>query len=365
MSLDPDLTAALGKMMRGDLDAWSNIWFWTLVCSTIAVAIGIICEAPEIWLSVGFGGEITSRIRGFWYVRIRKTDLNGWERLCPELMARNDRHVKWVAKWGLIGWTLVAIGVAGEGVAEYFVNDAETNIRSFDEVLLSETQQSANSAASASSVAYFFAEKSESVSSSAMTTSRAARREADSFEQDIAATKQQASEAKSQIVDAFKQASAATVELNRLKTPRVLLTPSGLSSALKEFKGTEYTFSSVFQDDEAIELLKQIDSALQLAEWKRVPFQAPAASIIITLDSGVKVPPGVKVGVLVSAEASEHLESLSSMPIEKLPQWIKAAVELRFLLGVSISPSQGDTGKNLAVSAGTSHAIRIDVGRKP
>lgn len=123
--IDPDLARGLSKMMRVDLDVWSNWWFWSLVGSTIAVAVGIICEAPEVLQAVGLGRKALGRIRRFWYVRIRKSGLDGWERLCPELITTNERHRKWIARAGLLGWTLVALGVAGEGVAEYFVNDAE------------------------------------------------------------------------------------------------------------------------------------------------------------------------------------------------------------------------------------------------
>ena len=129
--------------MRADLDAWSSFWFWILVASTIMVAIGIICEAPEIWQTVEFGRKTVERIREFWYIRLRKIDLNGLERLCPELITKNHHNRQWIAKIGFIGWVFVALGVMGEGVSEYFVNDAETNIRAFDETLLADAQTKA------------------------------------------------------------------------------------------------------------------------------------------------------------------------------------------------------------------------------
>ena len=145
--LDPDLAQYLAKRMREDLDVWSNFWFWALVGSTIAVAIGIICEAPEVWQAIGFGRKTAERIRTLWYMRVRKIDLNGWERICPELVVRkNHRRRKLIAQLGFIGWTLVAVGVAGEGLTEYFVNESETNIREVDEAGLKEAQNDANRA---------------------------------------------------------------------------------------------------------------------------------------------------------------------------------------------------------------------------
>ncbi len=119
--------------MRRDLDTWSSWWFWILVGSTIAVVIGVLCEAPEIWQEVGLSRKTVAGIRRFWYFRVRKIDLNGWERLCPELITTNERHRKLIVLAGFVGWTFVALGVAGEGFAEYFVNDAETNLRAFDQ----------------------------------------------------------------------------------------------------------------------------------------------------------------------------------------------------------------------------------------
>lgn len=119
--IDPDLVSALDRMMRKDLDAWGDFWFWTLVFSTLAVVFGIIAEAPEVLQAVMFGQKTFGRVRTFWYIRIRQTDFKGWEMLCPEIVTRNERHGKLVALAGLIGWVLVAGGVAGEGIAEYFV----------------------------------------------------------------------------------------------------------------------------------------------------------------------------------------------------------------------------------------------------
>lgn len=272
---------------------------------------------------------------------------------------------------GFLGAGLVTAGVAGELNVESKIATVETCIRKGNNqlsLLLSEeagdAKTSAQKAADAAQLAEDRSGKAVESASTALSLAKGARKEADSFKGDIATAKQQAGEAKSQIEGAFKEAKEATAELNRLKTPRVLLTPSEVAKALKAFK-TEYAFASVFQDEESVELLKEIDAALQLAGWKRVPFAVAPNTIEITLDSGIKVPTGVKTGVLVSVETPEPIESIRSMPEDKLPELIRVAIVLRTVLVASISPDQRDIGKTVTVRPGSSRAIQIDVGKHP
>jgi len=164
--------------MRDDLDRWANIWFWALVVSTLVVVLGLICEAPEVLYAVGFGRKTAHNavawIRALWYIRIRKIDLNGWEHLCPELVTKKSSDRNWIAIWGLLGWLLVATGVAGEGFAEYWVNDAETDIRAFDEARLTETTNQAGSAAKSAKVAHEEAEAAKSAAEEAQRSANAA-----------------------------------------------------------------------------------------------------------------------------------------------------------------------------------------------
>lgn len=357
--------------MRGTLDAASNFWFWVLVVSTIAVAIGIICEAPEVWLAVGLGRRTVARVRSFWYVRIKKINFNGWERVCPELIARNDRHPKWVAIWGLIGWTLVAGGVVGEGIAEYFVNDTETDLRAFDHAVLVETQSSSNSAANAASLANTFANKAVAASdkataaaSSALTLATGARQEADSFEAKIDDARTMASDAKAHIADAFKQATDATAALNRLKSPRIILHVFEVVALLKAFKGTEYSFASVCAEEECIDLLKQLDSMLEQSEWRRV--NGPGGINAINpygKSDPLSVPQALTAGLLVQVESPNSLQSLQAQDAGTLPPYIRAAIALNLNLANNLSPPD-DKQKPVGVVPGTATVVSILVGKK-
>jgi hypothetical protein len=414
--LDPDLAKYLDKMMRADLDSWSNVWFWALVVSTIIVAAGIICEAPEVWQAVGLG-NIVARIRSFWYIRVRKVDLNGWERLCPNLVTNNSRHRKWIIRAGFTGWTLVAFGVAGEGVAEYFVNDAETGIRAFDEEVLAETQQSAISAATAASLANTFSSKAVAASSRALSQSgnaaskskdavvragraeaslgraesearnaetsasnalnlaTSAHQEADSFKSEIDSAKQLATEAKSQITDAFNQATEATAELNRLKTDRSLTDILAFISAMKPFAGTEFSFSGVFGDQESIHLASRISRALQDAGWKPVlpPYAFSIGPPHFKLkDFPHEVQEGIATGVSVQVETEETPDALNALPLLQRPPQTIAGWNLKIALAASIHPSQDDlTTTPLGILDDARYkgpqfkSVLIEVGKKP
>lgn len=206
----------------------------------------------------------------------------------------------------------------------------------------------------------------QAASSNALTLATGARQEADTFERDIVSAKTQAAEAESNLAEALRQAAAATEELTRLKTPRSLTNVSASVAALKGFGDTEYTFSSVFADEESIGLLKQIDGALQLAGWKRVP---PGGGVVIiphVLGAGVdfSVPPGTGTGVSVSVDSLESVVTLRSLPRALAPPPLRAALALNdFIASTLVPPQQGS--KDVFVEHGTSTTVRIVVGKKP
>jgi hypothetical protein len=261
----------------------------------------------------------------------------------------------------------VADGKAGKAISDSSAafsqaTDALTSARKAEESL-GKTENEASSA--------------QRASSNALSLAHSARREADSFEKDIVSAKAQAAEANEKsaeanersadaelhLADALKQASDATAELNRLKSPRILMNASEFSSRLKEFAGTEYTFPSVFGDAESEDLLKQIDSALQLAGWKRVkPSPPPIIGLNVYEDFRVAV--GTSTGVEVAVGSAESVASLDTINPQTWPAVVKAAGTLKNALAVCITPTEGNVLNGLVVDSGTS-VIRITVGKKP
>lgn len=210
--------------------------------------------------------------------------------------------------------------------------------------------------------------KARASASNALGLASGARQEADSFEKDIASAKTQATEAESHLAEALKRAADATAELDRLKSPRTLINTSELITTLQAFKGTEYTFSSVFQDEESINLLKAIDSALQSAGWKRVkpPRTAGPAYNVYGNEVDFPVTIGLNTGILISVDSSESLTALQSLPVDKMPQLVRAAVVLNVTLSSSLSPPQEKSAaKPVDVQPGTSVTVRIAIGKKP
>jgi hypothetical protein len=218
------------------------------------------------------------------------------------------------------------------------------------------------------------AKNAQSAASDALTIARSARQEADSFEKDIVSAKEQAADAESHLAEALKEAAQATEELSRLKSPRSLINEPELVSALTPFKGTEYMFFSVFGDEESINLLKQIDGMLQRAEWKRCqpgdtcqrgrPF--PPALNIFSHGTTLGVSLGVTTGITISIESAESVSSLQSLPAEKMPPHVRAALALNSNLSSNLSPPQENgVSKALNVVSGTDPFVLISVGKKP
>ncbi len=100
-----------------------------------------------------------------------------------------------------------------------------------------------------------------------------AKRIAGSFRLDIAQANKGAAEAQERAASANRIAEEERlkrVQIEERMKPRSLVFSEKVVSALARYKGTQYTFSSVFGDEESIKLLKQLDTALLTAKWTRV-----------------------------------------------------------------------------------------------
>lgn len=373
--VSPEFVKALNDMMHADLEFWSTFWFWILVAATIVVAVGIFFEGPEVFQAIGCARKTIARVRKVWYFRIRKIELNGWEKTCPELVASNNRHRKWIPLFGLIGWMLVAIGVGGEGFAEYFVNDAETDLREFDHAVLVETQGFANSASAAASIASTFADKAvassshaEHLGTQAESLAKGARTEADSFEADIISAKKQATDAESHLREALELSNEVNAELERVRSPRSLSQYSRSVDGIKPFKNTEYVFSGVAADREAIDFLLQIDDFLKSAGWKRGKSigKFPGINPRGSKEPDFSVSESFTVGVQITVQSPIPPKTLDVMPQSLWPKNVLAAVRLNEAIFGNIMPAPRPTDRQpVVVEDGSSEIVRIDVGRKP
>ena len=341
------------KKLEASREGWQNLRsrdFSRLLLMTMLVAVGVILEGPELIY------EIREAIRR-WRNRPAR-----------------DHSPGWITAVGIVGWILVSVGVAGEFWVDSWVNRDDDHIQSINITLLTDAGSSADRAAHSAQVADSRADAADAAAgnaqqkaSNALTLARGARSEADSFEHDIVSAKNEAADAESHQAEALKQAVAATAELNILKSPRTLTNAMGFSSALRRFAGTEYTFSGVSESAEAIDLLKQIDSALQLAGWTRVK-PSPAPTIVLNVygkeqDFGTAIT--ASTGVEVEVDSTDSIGLLMATPHEMWPRQVQIAAVLRNALANSITPAEGNVRKDVVVEQGSSPAIRIMVGMKP
>lgn len=205
------------------------------------------------------------------------------------------------------------------------------------------------------------------IANDAKQVSREARQEADSFERDIKSATKQAAEAESHLADALQRAASAEAELKRMKTPRSLTNASVVTVVLKEFKGTEYTVSGCFQDQESIDLLVQLDTVLANAGWKRVKPspQSSFGDIQLNISKDFAVPTTIRSGIYVEVQSAETLDALKATPQPMLPMYIKGALTLRGGLASGIIPADANLVGPLPIDPGNSTSVFILVGKKP
>lgn len=121
---------ALDESIRTELQRSSEWYFAGVIVSAIVVAIGVAMEGPEIF------HELWPNLFS-WFT---------WSSL--DKLRRFERRIK-IA--GLVGWLLVVVGVAGEGVFELVQNRAEGQLQTFNSVLLRDARLTATTAKDAAS----------------------------------------------------------------------------------------------------------------------------------------------------------------------------------------------------------------------
>lgn len=107
----------LDDLVRLDLQFARDSYFLWLLVSSGMVALGVILEGPEV--------------------------IHESSRVLRNLFRPNDNKrvtPSWIVLVGLLGWILVAIGVAGEGIAEAVVSKTDSQLEFLNRTLLTEAQ---------------------------------------------------------------------------------------------------------------------------------------------------------------------------------------------------------------------------------
>ena len=118
MYVDPELLRRVDNAIRFDLESWRLMFFHWLIGSSILVAVGVGFEGPEV----------VHEVRNIW--RTTRREASAWIKIV-----------------GLLGWALVVLGVAGEGIFELGFSVSDGQLQTFDEILLIAAQREAGDAA--------------------------------------------------------------------------------------------------------------------------------------------------------------------------------------------------------------------------
>jgi hypothetical protein len=259
--LRPDTLEGIDDLIRVGLIAFRESCFNWLLVATGFVVVGLVLEGPELW------HEIISIVRHWRFRRRFKFSL-------PE-----ERAPNWVKLIAFVGWIFIVIGVAGEYVADSFVSRADGFVQTFDEIVLTETQNRTALASERAIAAYERASENEketaatlkqaeqerSDGAKSLQAAEIARKEAKGFSLQIAQANERAANAE-------KQAAAANLELARLTHPREFGPEQcrKLRTALLPFGQPTFDIG-VATTPEAVDLAGNMEKCLQVLSWKEVP----------------------------------------------------------------------------------------------
>ena len=123
----------------------------------------------------------------------------------------------------------------------------------------------------------------------------------------------QVAAAEARIAEANLAASEAQLELARLKEPRTVAPDdqARMIANLKSFAGQKYS-ASVFQDPEALALLRVLEAMLKSAGWVKVKF--PNRSILVSVD-GINAPPSFHSGVIATIGRNDDVSAAALLAL--------------------------------------------------
>jgi hypothetical protein len=127
LSLSPlsSLVSNLDDSVRAEYESLHDLYFSALVASSVAVVIGVVFEEAGDWMTYLKSLLPIDPVTEYW-------------------------TTKRLAK---IGWILIVLGVAGEGIFEVAVSRADNILHDFDTILLTEARKQAGDAAGSAKAA--------------------------------------------------------------------------------------------------------------------------------------------------------------------------------------------------------------------
>jgi hypothetical protein len=272
----PKIIEALDAAIRVDLESIRYWYFVCLLVSTAVVFAGLVCEIGEIWHDV------------ISFFRRKQIE---WEyNASPALFRREREPSHRVKMWAAVGWLLIVIGVGGEGVFEGLVSWTDTTLQTFNNILLSETQQVSGAANERASAAYERASENEKETAATL-------KQAEQERSDAAKSLEVTKGYESQIAEANARAAQAELDLAKIKEWRKL-TPKQQQEigAVLSAYGTQNFAFLVFGDPESLSFLGDINATLKIAKWNRVATPSGLGGDIGYNVDGITVPSANDIG---------------------------------------------------------------------
>jgi hypothetical protein len=294
------------EAVRNVLVAHSDHWFHWLIWSTVAVAVGVVCEIPECVYE--------------WRVWIKNRKEIPFE----------DKPKRLSIPLSVLGAIIVAAGVAVEGIAEYNGANAETAVRNFDETITLKAQIDAGSA--------------KKSADGAVAALKEANRQLGEISHKSLKAGEEAEYARRDIASARKDLAADRQELIDIRSPRKLIGLALLKVQLAPLKGMGYQIE-VFRNEESANLAKSIDKALSEdgMVWKPAnPLLTGSIQLIgegRTFSANECAETGIQVHVSQKdAEDDNPLNQLGTVRRQFSPNIVASARTLERILGPHISP---------------------------
>ena len=267
----PDTLKGVDELIRANLEnVRDSGWNWLLV-ACLVVALGVVLEGPEVIY------EARETFRHLFHI-------------CKE-----SRRPSWITLVALLGWILVALGVVGEGIAEGYVSQADGNVQTFNDIMLTDERRQTALAFERAAQAEATARGFESQIAESKATAKSAEATARQFEAHIAEAQRSAAESKKESARLTKEAEAehlARVKIEAIMADRVftVVQRSKLIAVLAKITKFPVTLTSLVGNPEAERYATQILTAFggNGANWD------PQVNLGQTTLTGS--PPGITIG---------------------------------------------------------------------
>ena len=328
--VDPAIVNTLEDRTRDDFQNLSHTFFACVLVSAGVVAVGVAMEGPEIF------HDLWPRLFQ-WFTRRSAEKLKKFERT--------------VKKIGAIGWVLVAIGVAGEGVFELLQNRVEGQLQTFNDILLKDARLTAARAQVQAGDAATNAQLAQGSANKAGTSASLAQHHADEIGKELRGEIDQEQAAEKQIEDE----RVKRLKLAASLAPRQILDSTGIANELQSMSPRRVIL--VYADEREIkDLATQFAGVFTLLHWQF--FRASVSEDDLSrLPDGVSVSFGQEIDRALKSD-EEYKEINESWANDHLKESVAKAFSSH---GVEVTPTFTPTsGIREPVST-----MIVEIGRKP